>query len=134
MKHTEAMTEDSVRQILLDAGAKVMSRAGRSDHYGSPRDFSFEVKAAFPNGMGLHIVARQFNYRDPWEVQGRVNDVVDVYLLKDGGYSRLPKGYDYFQGEEIEENVEEATLRELVRIVKGLNPKIYELQKLTGDL
>ena len=53
------MTAESVRELLEAAGAQVMSRSGRSEHYGSPRDFSFEVKGSFANGLGLHIVARQ---------------------------------------------------------------------------
>lgn len=128
------MTADSVREILEEAGAEVMARAGRSESYGAPRDFSFEVKALFPNGMGLHIVARQFNYRDPWEAAGRVNDMVDVSLLRDGSYSPLPRGYPWFQGIDQEEGVDEERLREIVACVKGLNPKVYLLQELTGDL
>lgn len=126
------MTAESVRALLEEAGAEVMSRAGRSDSYGAPRDFSFEVKGVFPNGMGLHIVARQFTYRDPWEAVGRVNDLVDISLLRDGSYAPLPRGYPWFQGEETEEGVEESGLREIVAIVSGLNPKIYLLQELTG--
>jgi hypothetical protein len=128
------MTADSVRELLEGAGAQVMARSGRSEHYGSPRDFSFEVKGAFPNGLGLHIVARQFNYRDPWEAEGRVNDLVDVSLLRKGSYSALPKGYPFFQGTDQEEGVDEVRLREIVACVSGLNPKIYLLQELTGDL
>lgn len=97
------MTEESVRKVLEEAGAKVMSRSGRSEHYGAPREFSFEVKALFENGLGLHVVARQFNYRDPWEAEGRVNDLVDVSLTRDGAFSPLPKGYPYFQGTDMEE-------------------------------
>jgi len=78
------MTADSVRELLAAAGAQVMARSGRTEHYSAPREFSFEVKGTFPNGMTLHIVARQFNYRDPWEASGRVNDLVDVMLLKEG--------------------------------------------------
>lgn len=128
------MTADSVRELLEEAGAKVAARSGRSEHYGAPRDFSFEVRAVFPNGMGLQVVARQFNYRDPWEAEGRVNDMVDVSLLRDGSYSPLPKGYPFFQGSDLEEGVDEGRLREIVACVKGLNPKIYLLQELTGDL
>lgn len=128
------MTAESVRQLLETAGAQVMARDGRSEHYGSPRDFSFEVKGVFPNGMGLHIVARQFNYRDPWEGAGRVNDMVDVSLLRQGSYSPLPKGYPYFQGTDMEEGVEEERLREIIACVQGLNPKLYLLQELTGDI
>ncbi|HJV34481.1 MAG TPA: hypothetical protein VJ604_05420, partial [Geomonas sp.] len=72
------MTAESVGELLREAGAQVMVRAGRSENYSAPREFSFEVKAIFGNGMGLHVVARQFNYRDPWEAEGRVNDLVDV--------------------------------------------------------
>lgn len=128
------MTVDSVRELLESAGAGVMARSGRSDSYGAPRDFSFEVRGVFPNGLELHIIARQFTYRDPWEAAGRVNDLVDASLLKDGGYSPLPKGYPFFQGKDEETGLDEEQLRELVACVKSVNPKLYELQKLTGDL
>ena len=128
------MTAESVRELLDDAGARVMVRSGRSDSYGAPRDFSFEVKAVFANGLGLQVTARQFNYRDPWEAEGRVNDLVDVSLLRDGSYSPLPKGYPFFQGADLEEGVPEEQLREIIACVKDLNPKIYLLQELTGDL
>lgn len=128
------MTAESVREILEGAGAEVMARSGRSESYGAPRDFSFEVKALFPNGMGLHIVARQFNYRDPWEAAGRVNDMVDASLLREGSYSPLPKGYPWFQGTDQEEGIDEERLREIIACVKELNPKVYLLQELTGDL
>lgn len=134
MKQEQPMTEDSVREILAEAGARVMSRGGRTENYGSPRDFSFEVKGAFGNGLMLHIVARQYNYRDPWEATGRVNDVVDVALLRDGVFSELPKGYPFFQGRDEESGIDEAGLREIVACVKELNPKLFRLQKLTGDL
>jgi hypothetical protein len=128
------MTVDSVRELLESAGASVMARSGRSDSYGAPRDFSFEVRGAFPNGLELHVLARQFTYRDPWEAAGRVNDLVDVSLLKNGGYSPLPKGYPFFQGKDEETGLDEEQLRELIACVKSVNPKLYELQKLTGDL
>ena len=127
------MTEETVRVMLEEAGAEVMSRAGRTESYSAPRDFSFEVKGVFPNGMGLHIVARQFTYRDPWEATGRVNDLVDLSLLRDGAYAPLPRGYLWFQGQDIEEGVDEDGLREIITAVQGLNPKIYLLQALTGD-
>jgi len=127
------MTEETVREMLEEAGAEVVSRAGRTESYGAPRDFSFEVKGVFPSGMGLHIVARQFTYRDPWEATGRVNDLVDISLLRDGAYSPLPKGYSWFQGLDMEEGVDEDGLREIIAAVRGLNPKIYLLQALTGD-
>lgn len=133
-ERVQPMTEESVRLLLEKAGAQVMSRSGRSDSYGAPRDFSFEVKALFPNGMGLHIVARQFNYRDPWEAEGRVNDLVDVSLMRGGSYSPLPKGYGFFQGKDIEEGMDEAGLKEIVDTVQGVNEKIYRLQEMTGDL
>lgn len=134
MDDFKPMTADSVREMLEEAGAQAMARSGRSDSYGSPRDFSFEVKAVFTNGLGLHIVARQFNYRDPWEAEGRVNDMVDVSLLRDGSFSPLPKGYPFFQGTDVEEGVDEGMLREIVACVGEINPKIYVLQELTGDL
>jgi hypothetical protein len=133
MKQPTPMTVDSVRRMLEEAGARVAARDGRSENYGAPRDFSFEVKALFPNGLALHIVARQFNYRDPWEAAGRVNDMVDVSLLRDGSYIPLPKGYEWFQGRDLEEGVDEEGLQQIVACVKGINPKIYDLQKLTGD-
>lgn len=129
-----AMTVESVKEMLEGAGAQVSARSGRSDSYGAPRDFSFEVRAVFENGMGLHLVARQFNYRDPWEGGGRVNDLVDVSLLRNGAYSPLPKGFAFFQGIDQEEGVDAARLEEIIEVVKGLNPKLYLLQELTGDL
>jgi hypothetical protein len=129
-----AMTAESVKEMLETAGAQVSARSGRSDSYGAPRDFSFEVKAVFGNGMGLRLVARQFNYRDPWEGEGRVNDLVDVSLLRDGGYSPLPKGFGFFQGVDQEEGVDAVRLAEIIEVVKGLNTKLYLLQELTGDL
>ena len=134
MEQLTPMTADSVREMLERAGAQVMARSGRTESYSAPRDFSFEVKALFPNGMGLHVVARQFNYRDPWEATGRVNDLVDVSLMRDGAYSPLPRGYRWFQGSDMEEGVDEETLREIVACVRELNPKVYLLQELTGDL
>ena len=134
MDQPQPMTEESVRNLLQDAGAKVMSRSGRSENYGAPRDFSFEVRGVFVNGMTLHIVARQFNYRDPWEATGRVNDWVDVSLLRDGQYTPLPKGFAWFQQRDCEEQVDMAMLAQMVTAIAGLNPKIYLLQKLTGDL
>lgn len=128
------MTDDSVRELLEAAGAQVMARSGRSEHYSAPREFSFEAKAIFPNGMGLHIVARQFNYRDPWEATGRVNDLVDVMLLKEGALTPLPKGYPFFQGVDEECGVDEAVLKEIIACVSSVNVKLYELQRITGDL
>lgn len=130
----QPMTADSVRELLEAAGAKVMARSGRSEHYSAPREFSFEAKAIFPNGMSLHIVARQFNYRDPWEATGRVNDLVDVMLLKEGALTPLPKGYPFFQGVEEECGVDETTLNEIISCVSEVNVKLYELQRITGDL
>ncbi len=128
------MTVDSVRELLEAAGATVMARSGRSEHYSAPREFSFEVRGAFDNGLELQVVARQFNYRDPWEATGRVNDLVDVTLYRDGGFSSLPKGYAYFQGIDEEVGMDEEQLKEIIDCVKSLNPKLYELQQLTGDL
>jgi len=128
------MTADSVRELLEAAGAEVMARSGRSEHYSAPREFSFEAKGIFPNGMTLHIVARQFNYRDPWEASGRVNDLVDVLLFKDGELTPLPKGYRFFQGIDEETGIDEPTLRQIIDCVQTVNPKLYELQRITGDL
>lgn len=128
------MSEESVSTMLQAAGARVRGRSGRSDHYGSPRDFSFEVRAVFANDLGLQITARQYNYRDPWETAGRVNDLVDVSLLFQGNYSELPKGYLYFQGTDTEENLNSDQLKELIEAVVKINPKLFTLQNLTGDL
>jgi len=134
MDQSTPMTEESVRELLEAAGARVASRGGRTENYGSPREFSFEVKGAFGNGLMLQVVARQYNYRDPWEAEGRVNDLVDVALLRDGSFTALPKGQAWFQGTDEETGVDEAGLREIIAVVAGLNPKILDLQKLTGDL
>jgi len=128
------MTAESVGGILREAGAQVMVRSGRSENYSAPREFSFEVKAIFDNGMGLHVVARQFNYRDPWEAEGRVNDQVDAMLLRDGSLTPLPRGYPYFQGSDEECGLDEDRLREVIRCVAGVNVKLYLLQEMTGDL
>jgi hypothetical protein len=134
MDQAKPMTEETVRRMLEEAGARVASRGGRTESYGAPREFTFEVKGAFANGLMLHVVARQFNYREAWEAQGRVNDLVDVLLLKDGRFSALPKGYRYFQGRDSEEGLDEAALADVIACVGDLNPKIFLLQKLTGDL
>jgi len=130
----QPMTAESVGELLKEAGAQVMVRSGRSENYSAPREFSFEVKAIFDNGMGLHVVARQFNYRDPWEAQGRVNDMVDVMLLRDGALTPLPKGYPFFQGIEEECGLDENALREVICCVAKVNVKLYALQEMTGDL
>jgi hypothetical protein len=134
MDEYRPMTAESVGALLQEAGAQVMLRPGRTESYSAPREFSFEVRAAFPNGMGLQVVARQFNYRDPWEATGRVNDMVDVSLLRDGAFSPLPKGFAYFQGTDEECGLDEARLKKVVGIVAGINPKLYLLQEMTGDL
>ena len=134
MDTCSAMTAESVGEILKEAGAEVMIRAGRSDSYSAPREFSFEVKAIFPNGMGMNVVARQFNYRDPWEAKGRVNDLVDAMLLRDGTLTPLPKGYPWFQGIEEECGLNEEQLREVVECVRKVNVKLYLLQEMTGDM
>jgi len=134
MDDRKPMTVDSVRELLVSAGANVMARSGRSEHYSAPREFSFEVRGVFPNGLELQVVARQFTYRDPWEAVGRVNDLVDATLLREGGFSPLPKGYQYFQGKDEESGLDEAQLKDLIECVKIVSPKLYELQKLTGDL
>ena len=134
MNQPKPMTEESVKEMLESAGARVMSRGGRTDSYSAPREFSFEAKGAFANGLMLHVVARQYDYRDPWEATGRINEMVDVTLLRDGTYSELPKGYDWFQGKDEETGIDEDGLKEIVACVKGLNPKLFKLQELTGDL
>lgn len=134
MESFTAMTAESVGDILRGAGAEVLVRSGRSENYSAPREFSFEVKAIFPNGMGLHVVARQFNYRDPWEAKGRVNDLVDVTLLRNGVLATLPKGYSWFQGTEEECGIDEAGLKDMVECVRTVSAKLYLLQEMTGDL
>jgi len=134
MDQPKPMTEESVKEILDAAGARVMSRGGRTENYSAPREFSFEVKGAFRNGLMLHVVARQYDYRDPWEATGRVNEMVDVALLRDGTFSELPKCYDWFQGRDEEIGIDEAGLQKIVDCVKSLNPKLFKLQELTGDL
>lgn len=128
------MTAESVGALLEAAGAQVMVRSGRSESYSAPREFSFEVRASFTNGMGLQVVARQFNYRDPWEATGRVNDMVDVSLQRNGAFSTLPKGFDYFQGIDEECGLDEERLKEIISLVAGINQKLYLLQEMTGDL
>jgi len=134
MEEYKPMTAESVGALLEEAGAQVMVRSGRTESYSAPREFSFEVRATFPNGLGLQVVARQFNYRDPWEAKGRVNDMVDVSLLRDGAFSPMPKGFGYFQGIDEECGLEEERLKEVIGIVAGINPKLYLLQEMTGDL
>ena len=134
MDDFKPMTAESVGTLLQEAGAQVMVRSGRTESYSAPREFSFEVRASFPNGMGLQVVARQFNYRDPWEATGRVNDMVDVSLLREGAFSPLPKGFEYFQGIDEECGLDEERLKEVISIVAGINPKLYLLQEMTGDL
>ena len=134
MEDFKPMTDDSVAALLQEAGAQVMVRSGRTENYSAPREFSFEVRASFPNGLGLQVVARQFNYRDPWEASGRVNDMVDVSLLRDGVFSPLPKGFDYFQGIDEECGLDEERLKKVIGIVAGINPKLYLLQEMSGDL
>jgi hypothetical protein len=134
MDEFKPMTAESVGALLEKAGAQIMVRSGRTESYSAPREFSFEVRASFPNSMGLQVVARQFNYRDPWEATGRVNDMVDVSLLREGTFSPLPKGFDYFQGIDEECGLDEERLKEVIRIVAGINPKLYLLQEMTGDL
>ena len=134
MDSYKAMTAESVGELLKEAGAQVMVRSGRSESYSAPREFSFEVKSIFPNGLGLQVVARQFNYRDSWEATGRVNDLVDALLTRDGALTPLPKGYPWFQGIEEECGLDEERLREIVETVRQVNPKLYLLQEMTGDL
>ncbi len=131
---SQPMTEESLQALLETAGAKTMSRSGRNEHYGSPREFSFEVRAIFPNKLALQITARQYNYRDPWETSGRVNDIVDVALLRNNQYCELPKGYPFFQDKDTEEEVDYRLLQEIITAVKNINPKLFTLQELTGDL
>jgi hypothetical protein len=128
------MTAESVEEMLKESGAEVMLRSGWSENYGAPRECSFEVKAIFPNGLGLQIVARQYNYRDPWEAKGRVNDLVDASLTRNGALSPLPKGFPFFQGIDEECELDEERLRKVVECVRKVNVKLYLLQEMTGDL
>ena len=61
MSTDQPMTEENLQVLLEDAGAKTMSRSGRNEHYGSPREYSFEVRGVFPNQLALQITARQYN-------------------------------------------------------------------------
>ena len=133
MDDYKPMTAESVEALLQELGAETMVRLGRTESYSAPREFSFEVRASFPNGLGLQVVARQFNYRDPWEASGRVNDMVDVSLLRNGAFSPLPKGFDFFQGIDEECEVDEERLKEVISIVAGMNPKLFLLQEMSGD-
>ena len=134
MTEAKPMTEESVKMLLEEAGARAMSRGGRTENYSAPREYSFEVRAQFPNGLMLNVIARQYDYRDPWDTSGRINEMVDVTLMRDGKNSCLPKGYEWFQGREEEEGVDENGLQEIIDCVKDLNPKIFKLQQLTGDM
>ncbi len=128
------ITEATLKTHLENLGARVMTRSGRNEHYGSPREFSFEVRSIFNNGLSLQIIARQHNYRDPWETVGKINDLVDVFLLKDGTYTELPKGFIFFQKCDTEESVDWDTFCSIADCVATVNPKLYHLQQLTGDL
>jgi len=128
------MTEESVKAMLEKAGARTMSRGGRTENYSAPREYSFEVRAVLPNGMMLNIIARQYDYRDPWDTSGRINEVVDVALFRNNQPSPLPKGYPWFQGRDEELGIDEAGLQKIIDCIKGLNPKLFKLQELTGDL
>jgi hypothetical protein len=130
----QPITEESLKIHLEALGARVMSRSGRNEHYGSPREFSFEVRAIFDNGLSLQILARQHHYRDPWEATGKINEVVDVSLLKDGSFAELPRGYDFFQRRDTEEAIDWETFCAVAACISTINPKIYLLQQLTGDL
>ena len=134
VEQQQPMSVESITAYLEKRQAKVRSRSGRNEHYGSPRDFSFEVRAIFPNKLSLQIIARQYNYRDPWEASGRVNDLVDLTLLFDGQYSALPQGYQHFQGKDTEEEIDFQQFTEIVEEVASANAKLFTLQKLTGDL
>jgi len=134
MEEYKPMTAESVAELLKENGAQVMIRAGRTENYGAPREFTFEVRGSFPNGLTLQVVARQYNYRDPWEAAGPVNDMVDASLLRNGAFSPLPKGFKYFQGVDEECGLDEEHLREAVATVASVNPKLYLLQEMTGDL
>jgi hypothetical protein len=60
--------------------------------------------------------------------------MVDVSLLRDGAFSPLPKGFAYFQGIDEECGLDEERLKEVISIVAGINPKLFLLQEMTGDL
>ncbi|MEI6306755.1 MAG: hypothetical protein WCP33_08035, partial [Deltaproteobacteria bacterium] len=63
-----------------------------------------------------------------------VNDLVDAMLLQDGALTSLPKGFSWFQGVEEECGLDNTTLCEIVECVRSINPKLYLLQEMTGDL
>lgn len=129
------MDAEMISSLLEKSGARVMARAGRSEHYSAPREFSFEVKAIFPNSLGLHIVARQYNYALPWETSGRGGiDRVDVFLTRNSSYSELPKGEPFFQGDYVEEGIIYEQLEKIIERVSNVNSKLFTLQQLTGDL
>jgi len=134
VEQQQPMSEQTISAYLEERGAKVRSRSGRNEHYGSPRDFSFEVRAVFANNLGLQITARQYNYRDPWETSGRVNDLVDLTLLYNGQFHELPRGYRYFQGVATEEQIDFQKLTEIIDEIVSVNPKLFTLQSFTGDL
>lgn len=124
-----------ITHLLEEAGARVMARAGRSEHYSAPREFSFEIKAIFPNNLGLHILARQYNYALPWETSERGGtDRVDVFLTRGGSYSELPKGEVFFQGDYVEEGIMYSQLVSIIERVRQISDKLFTLQQLTGDL
>ena len=134
MTEAKPMTEESVKMMLEEAGARAMSRGGRTENYSAPREYSFEVRAQFPNGLMLNVIARQYDYRDPWDTSGRINEMVDVTLMRDGQPSELPKGYKWFQGRDEESGITESALNEIIDCVNSINPKIFRLQELTGDM
>ena len=49
-------------------------------------------------------------------------------------FSPLPKGFAYFQGIDEECGLDEERLKEVIGIVAGINPKLFLLQEMTGDL
>ena len=55
-------------------------------------------------------------------------------VVRDGRFSELPKGYPFFQDRDEEEGVDETGLRQIVSCIRDLNPKLFVLQQLTGDL
>jgi len=134
MNEPKPMTEESVKAMLVKAGARAMSRGGRTDNYSAPREYSFEVRAVFPNGLMLNVIARQYDYRDPWDTSGRINELVDITLFRDNQPSPLPKGYSWFQGRDEETGIDEAGLQEIIDCIAGVNPKLFMLQELTGDM
>ena len=60
--------------------------------------------------------------------------MVDVMLTREGALTTLPKVFKWFQAIEEECNLDEEMFKEVVECVRSVNPKLYLLQEMTGDL